>query len=68
MPQVVTSRSLGNLGGGYHGIKRNIRQVKKDAVERELELLGGDSPAKLTESDVATVVVQTSRLKKLLSD
>lgn len=68
MPQVVTSRSLGNLGAGYHGIKRNIRQVKKDAVERELELLGGDSLAKLTESDVATAVAQANRLKKLLSD
>lgn len=68
MPQVVTSRSYRNRGGGHQSILRSIRQVKKDAVERELELLGGDSPAKLTESDFATVVARTNRLKKLLSD
>jgi hypothetical protein len=38
-PQVVTSRSLKNAGGGYLNIKRTIREVKMDAVQRVLEQL-----------------------------
>ena len=36
-PQVITSRSLNNAGGGYLSRKRTIRQVKIDAVQRVLE-------------------------------
>jgi len=43
-PVVVTSRSLRNEGGGLLSMKRTKRQVKIDAVERELEnLLNGEA-------------------------
>ena len=38
-PQVITSRSLNNAGGGYLINKRTIREVKVDAVQRVLEQL-----------------------------
>ena len=38
-PQIITSRSLKNKGGGYLINKRTIREVKVDAVQRALEQL-----------------------------
>ncbi|MBT6524405.1 MAG: hypothetical protein HOL57_00295, partial [Marinovum sp.] len=38
-PQIITSRSLNNKGGGYLINKRTIREVKVDAVQRVLEEL-----------------------------
>ena len=38
-PQIITSRSLNNKGGGYLVNKRTIREVKVDAVQRALEQL-----------------------------
>jgi hypothetical protein len=36
-PQIITSKSLKNLGGGYLINKRTIREVKVDAVQWALE-------------------------------
>ena len=38
-PQIITSKSLKNKGGGYLSSKRTIRQVKIDAIQRVLEQL-----------------------------
>ena len=38
-PQIITSKSPKNMGGGYLGSKRTIREVKVDAVQRALEQL-----------------------------
>ncbi len=66
MPQVVTSRSAKNRGGGHQSMQRSIRQVKIDAVERELDLLNGDGPAAVSQDEIAAVVARTNRLKKLM--
>jgi len=65
MPQVVTSRSAKNRGGGHQSMQRSIRQVKIDAVERELDLLNGDAAA-VSKDEVAAVVARTKRLKTLM--
>ena len=38
-PKIITSKSPKNMGGGYLGSKRTIREVKVDAVQRALEQL-----------------------------
>ena len=38
-PQVVTSRSIRNQGGGYMSNLKTIREVKIDAVQAEIETL-----------------------------
>ena len=38
-PQIITSKSLKNTGGGYLINKRTIREVKVDALQRALEQL-----------------------------
>ena len=38
-PQIITSKSLKNTGGGHLVNKRTIREVKIDAVQRVLEQL-----------------------------
>jgi hypothetical protein len=38
-PQIITSRSLNNKGGGYLINKHTIRELKMDAVQRVLEQL-----------------------------
>ena len=38
-PQIITSRSLNNAGGGHLVNKRTIREVKVDAVQRVSEEL-----------------------------
>ena len=38
-PQVVTSRSIRNQGGGYMSNLKTIREVKIDAVQTEIETL-----------------------------
>jgi len=67
MPQVVTSRSAKNRGGGHTSMLRSIRQVKIDAVKRELDLLNGDDAAAGSQDEIATVAAHTNRLKKLLA-
>ena len=65
-PQIITSRSLINAGGGHLVNKRTIREVKIDAIEAIL--------AELTASEQETVVDTTDqmarfkRLRKLSSD
>ena len=39
-PQIVTSRSVRNQGGGYMSNLKTIREVKIDAVQAEIEALG----------------------------
>ena len=45
LPQVITSRSRFNQGGGYADIKKSKREVKIDAVEEALDALDAiDNP------------------------
>lgn len=38
-PQIITSRSIRNQGGGYVSNLKSIREVKIDAVQTEIEAL-----------------------------
>jgi hypothetical protein len=60
-PQVVTSRSLKNEGGGYLINKRTIREVKMDAVQRVLGQLAAPEA-----DDSANVNEQMARLGVLM--
>tara|TARA_B110000008_G_scaffold178499_1_gene177827 strand:- start:689 stop:1390 length:702 start_codon:yes stop_codon:yes gene_type:complete len=60
-PQIITSKSLKNRGGGYLSSKRTIRQVKIDAVNTILEEL--TAPKQET---VVCEIDQMARLKKLM--
>lgn len=61
-PQIVTSRSIRNQGGGYMSNLKTIREVKIDAVKAEIEAL-----EKLHDGEeVTNVYAQTERLKRLL--
>lgn len=68
MPQAVTSRSGKNRGGGHTAMLRSIRQVKIDAVERELELLDGNDAAPVSEDEATVVAARMNRLKKLIGN
>ena len=59
-PQVITSRSLNNAGGGHLVNKRTIREVKVDAVQRVLEELTAPE-----QEIVVDEIAQMARLKKL---
>ena len=61
-PQIITSRSLNNKGGGYLINKRTIREVKIDAVKAILE--GLTTPE---QEIVVDEIAQMARLKKLLN-
>ena len=60
-PQIITSKSLKNMGGGYLSSKRTIRQVKIDAVQRVLEQLAAPEA-----DDSANVNEQMARLGALM--
>jgi len=64
-PVVVTSRSTRNEGGGLLSMKRTKRQVKIDAVERELEeLLNGVAD----EGEITQRLAAGRNLRALASD
>ena len=65
-PQVITSRSLNNAGGGHLVNKRTIREVKIDAVKAILEEL--TSPKQETVVDKTDQMARLKRLRKLSSD
>ena len=65
-PQVITSRSLNNAGGGYLVNKRTIREVKMDAVKAILEEL--TAPEQETVVDTTDQMARFKRLRKLSSD
>ena len=60
-PQVITSRSLKNAGGGHLVNKRTIREVKIDAVQRVLEQLAAPEA-----DDSANVNERMARLGALM--
>jgi hypothetical protein len=63
LPQVITSRSRYNQGGGYANIKKSKREVKIDAVERAIYALDAiDNPGP-TASEVAA---NSARLRAML--
>ena len=59
-PQITTSRSLNNKGGGYLINKRTIREVKVDAVQRVLEELTAPG-----QEIVVDEIAQLARFKRL---
>ena len=59
-PQVITSRSLNNAGGGHLVNKRTIREVKIDAVKAILEEL-----STLEQETVVDTTDQMARFKRL---
>ena len=59
-PKIKTSKSPKNMGGGYLGSKRTIREVKVDAVQRVLEELTAPE-----QEIVVDEIAQMARLKKL---
>jgi len=61
-PQIITSRSIRNQGGGYVSNLKSIREVKIDAVQTEIEAL------ETVHDDKETIDVhaQSERLKRLL--
>ena len=61
-PQIITSRSIRNLGGGYVSNLKSIREVKIDAVQTEIEALETVHDNK----DTIDVYAQSERLKHLL--
>ena len=61
-PQIVTSRSIRNQGGGYMSNLKTIREVKIDVVEAEIEAL----ETVHDEEETTDVYTQTERLKRLL--
>ena len=61
-PQIVTSRSVRNQGGGYMSNLKTIREVKIDAVEAEIDALETAND----EEEMTKVYVQSERLKRLL--
>ena len=65
-PQVITSRSLNNAGGGHLVNKRTIREVKIDAVKAILEEL--TAPEQETVVDITDQMARFKRLRQLSSD
>ena len=59
-PQIITSRSLNNAGGGHLVNKRTIREVKVDAVQRVLEELTAPG-----QEIVVDEIAQLARFKRL---
>ena len=63
LPQVITSRSRFNQGGGYADIKKSKREVKIDAVERAIDALDAiDNPG----PTVSEVAANSARLRAML--
>ena len=65
-PQIITSKSLKNKGGGYLSRKRTIRQVKIDAVQRVLEQLA--APEVDDSANVNERMPRLGALKRLAFD
>ena len=65
-PQVITSRSLNNAGGGHLVNKRTIREVKIDAVKAILEEL--TAPEQETVVDTTNQMARFKRLRQLSGD
>jgi len=65
-PQVITSRSLKNTGGGYVSFKRTISKVKMDAVQRALEQLA--APEAEDSVDLNERMVRFAALMKRAGD
>jgi hypothetical protein len=63
LPQVITSRSRFNQGGGYGDIKKSKQEVKIDAVERAIDALDAiDNPG----PTVSEVAAHSARLRAIL--
>jgi hypothetical protein len=65
-PQIITSRSLNNAGGGHLVNKRTIREVKIDAIEAILEEL--TAPEQETVVDTIDQMARFKRLRQLSGD
>ena len=65
-PQIITSKSLKNMGGGYVNSLRTIREVKIDAVQRVLEEL--TAPEQEIVVDEIAQMARLKRLRKLSGD
>ena len=61
-PQIVTSRSVRNQGGGYMSNLKTIREVKIDAVQAEIETLETVND----DEEITNVYAQSERLERLL--
>jgi hypothetical protein len=61
LPQVITSRSRFNQGGGYLVIKKSKQEVKIDAVERAITAL--DEPQVMDDAVAARIARMSSILK-----
>ena len=65
-PQIVTSKSLKNTGGGYSHYLRTIREVKMDAVNAALLELSTPEPEAVVEKE--DLKAKLKRLRKLSGD
>jgi transketolase len=65
-PQIVTSKSLKNTGGGYSHYMRTIREVKMDAVNAALLELSTPEPEAVV--DTTDQMARFKRLRKLSGD
>jgi hypothetical protein len=65
-PQIVTSKSLKNTGGGYSHYLRTIREVKMDAVNAALLELSTPEPEAVVENE--DLKAKLKRLRKLSGD
>jgi len=65
-PQIVTSKSLKNTGGGYSHYLRTIREVKMDAVNAALLELSTPEPEAVV--DTTDQMARFKRLIKLSGD
>lgn len=65
-PQIVTSKSLKNTGGGYSHYMRTIREVKMDAGNAALLELSTSEPETVIEKEV--LKAKLKRLRKLSGD
>ena len=65
-PKIITSKSPKNMGGGYLGSKRTIREVKVDAVEVVLAEL--TAPEQEIVVDTTDQMAKFKRLRQLSGD
>ena len=65
-PQIVTSKSLKNTGGGYSHYMRTIREVKMDAVNAALLELSTSEPEAVV--DTTDQMARFKKLRKLSGD
>lgn len=65
-PQIVTSKSLKNTGGGYSHYLRTIREVKLDAVNAALLELSTPEPEAVVEKE--DLKTKLKRLRQLSGD